>query len=241
MSDKEAFVSFLEDWNHLRLSDDLKEWPWWHRCPQYCSCSRWWDVLTYDTSTLEVNGNVYYAIRCIGWGCIECRLAYMIQCRWVDVDDMFICGRIAQSVERSANNAVVLGSSPSMTISFNPISTTCSFCSLLLSMPYNLHIATLPLCWPPPVFSHSSSIYEGLNVNILWVTTQNRNTTVCIQCAVPKGCSATSFNLHIYPLRFACIRVPRSIPLAHCTGASLKCRLTPPVYMYLYAAAGAGA
>ena len=28
------------------------------------------------------------------------------------------CGRIAQSVERSANNAVVLGSSPSMTIAY---------------------------------------------------------------------------------------------------------------------------
>ena len=38
-------------------------------------------------------------------------------------------GRIAQSVERSANNAVVLGSSPSMT---NFVKLTCCFRSLFL-------------------------------------------------------------------------------------------------------------
>ncbi len=57
----------------------------------------------------------------------------MKRSRWVEVSGVRMrwyrslskgnvsTGRIAQSVERSANNAVVLGSSPSMTIAFNSI------------------------------------------------------------------------------------------------------------------------
>lgn len=51
-----------------------------------------------------------------GCRCFVCRVVccVVVVC---GVAYIIVNGRIAQSVERSANNAVVLGSSPSMTIS----------------------------------------------------------------------------------------------------------------------------